>query len=192
MPPILLVLLLLLLSEIPVNLPGVQPQAIPTPPSNRCSISKFRAWRQRISQQQNQIEILTAQIEEQIAQIQQSECPPRNEEASGKDHCQRNPKLFLERDSRKGQEMKRNKSMKTKYDITGQPDRVSCFYAVTRSAGGHSLRRTGAFRISRPRKAAMRLVLSLLALEIQDSVGVHSLPIAPATSIPALAPERWC
>ena len=33
----------------------------------------------------------------------------------------------------------------------------------------------------------MRLVLSLPALEIQDSVGVRSLPIPPATSIPALA-----
>ena len=32
-----------------------------------------------ISQQQNQIEMLIAQIEEQIEQIQQSECPTRNE-----------------------------------------------------------------------------------------------------------------
>src|SRR5207244_3129573 len=55
----------------------------------------------------------------------------------------------------------------------------------------HPLRRTGAFPISRQRKGALRLILSPPALEIQGSVGVRSLPIAPATSIPVLVAERW-
>ncbi len=44
---------------------------------------------------------------------------------------------------------------------------------------------------SRQPKAAMRLVLSLPALQIQRSVGMRSLSIRSATSIPVLATGRW-
>ena len=58
-------------------------------------------------------------------------------------------------------------------------------------ANTNPARRRGAIPISRQRKGAMRLVFSLPALEIQRSVGVRSLSIPSATSIPVSAVERW-
>src|SRR5438094_8518587 len=53
------------------------------------------------------------------------------------------------------------------------------------------LHRTRVIPISRQRKGAARLILSLLALEIQHLVGVRSFWIPPAVSILVLAVERW-
>ena len=52
-------------------------------------------------------------------------------------------------------------------------------------------RRRGAILISPQRKGAMRLVFLLPALEIRGSVGVRSLSIPSAPSIPVRAVERW-
>ena len=46
------------------------PKPFPTPPSKPCSISKFKTCEATVTQQQQQIETLTAQLKEQAAQIQ--------------------------------------------------------------------------------------------------------------------------
>ena len=49
---------------------GSGPKPFPMPPSKRCSISKFRTCEATVTQQQQQIETLTAQLKEHATQIQ--------------------------------------------------------------------------------------------------------------------------
>ena len=95
--------------------------------------------------------------------------------------------------SRNAEKMKRKKKMKNRStDITGHPTGVSLLYTCTSKALGVSPAPDGCYPNYTTAEGCNALESLTTGAGNTGLVGVRSLPIAPATSIPVLALERWC